>query len=103
MKFPEVLFALNPSDEALVDPASLLVCCTSLIGFGVVTVKRAPLLDTPATVTPKLPVVAPDGTGTTNLVSLQLVGVAGCPLYPTVLVTCVAPNIIHVMVTEVPS
>src|SRR5260370_20577973 len=103
MKFPEVLFALNPSDEALVDPASLLVCCTSLIGFGVVTVKSAPLLETPAPVTPELPVVAAVGTGTTILVSLQLVGVAGIPLNPTVLVPCVAPKFNPVMVTEVPA
>ena len=47
---------------------------------SVVTVKLAPLLVTPDTVTTTLPVVAPEGTGTTMLVPPQLVGVAVVPL-----------------------
>jgi hypothetical protein len=44
----------------------------TLVMFGV-TVKLTPLLATPPTVTITLPVVAPNGTGTTMLVGLQLV------------------------------
>jgi hypothetical protein len=50
-----------------------------------VTVKLAPLLADPATVTTTLPVVAPVGTGTAMLVALQLVGVVLVPLNVTVL------------------
>jgi len=45
-----------------------------------------PLVAKPETVTIRLPVVAPAGTGTMMLVSLQLVGVANVPLKVTVLV-----------------
>src|SRR6266704_1890798 len=68
-----------------------------------VTVKLAPLLATPPTVTTTLPVVAPLGTGTTMLGSLQLVGVATVPLKVTVLVPCVAPKLVPVIVTDVPN
>ena len=52
-----------------------------MLGADVVlTVKLTPLLATPPTVTTTLPVVAPDGTGATMLVALQLVGVAAVPL-----------------------
>jgi len=68
-----------------------------------VTVKLAPLLATPPTVTTTLPVVAPLGTGTTILGSLQLVGVAGVPLKVTVLVPCVAPKLVPEIVTDVPT
>jgi hypothetical protein len=51
--------------------------------FGVTT-NEAPLLDTLATVTTTLPVVAPLGTGTTMLVADQLVDVAAVPLNVTV-------------------
>jgi hypothetical protein len=67
-----------------------------------VTVKLTPLLATPPTVTTTLPVVAPDGTGTTMLVVLQLVGVAAIPLNFTALVPCVAPKFAPAIVTEVP-
>ena len=50
------------------------------------TAKGTPLLDRPPTVTTTFPVVAPEGTGTTMLVLLQLVGVAAVPLNVTVLV-----------------
>jgi hypothetical protein len=62
------------------------------VGFTLVidgvgsTVKLAPLLATPLTVTTTLPVVAPPGTVTVRLVALQLVTVAGVPLNFTVLV-----------------
>ena len=50
------------------------------------TVNVKQLLATPLTVTMTQPVVEPVGTGTTMLVALQLVGVAGVPLNVTVLV-----------------
>jgi len=50
-----------------------------------------------------LPVVAPAGTGTTMLVADQLVGVAAPPLNVTVLVPCVAPKVVPVIVTDVPT
>jgi len=57
-----------------------------LVIFGTVaTVKSAPLLARPPTVTTTLPVLAPAGTGTRMLVVLQLVGVAVVPLNVTVL------------------
>src|SRR5712664_580936 len=68
-----------------------------------VTVKFTPLLATPPTVTTTLPVVAPLGTGTTMLGSLQLVGVAGVPLNVTVLLPCVEPKLAPAMVTDVPN
>jgi hypothetical protein len=74
-----------------------------IVGAAVVTVKLTPLLATPPTVTTTLPVVAPLGTGTTMLVALQLVGVAAVPLNFTVLVPCVAPKLVPVIVTEVPT
>jgi hypothetical protein len=68
-----------------------------------VTVKLAPLLPSPPTVTMTLPVVAPLGTGATMLVAPQLVGIAAVPLNVTVLVPCVEPKFVPVMVTEVPT
>lgn len=73
-----------------------------LVMLGV-TVKAAPLLARPPTLTTTLPVVAPLGTGTTMLVALQLVGVANVPLNVTVLLPCVEPKFDPVMVTEVPT
>jgi hypothetical protein len=70
---------------------------------GGVTVKLIPLLASPATVTTTLPVVAPAGTGTPMLVADQLVGVAVVPLNVTVLVPCVAPKLVPVIVTGVPT
>lgn len=52
---------------------------------GVVTVKLMALLARLLTVTTTLPLVAPEGTGTTTVVALQLVGVAAVPLNVTVL------------------
>src|SRR6266481_2555375 len=73
-----------------------------MLGPGTVTVKFMPLLATPPTLTTTFPVVAPDGTSTTTLVALQLVGVAVIPLNFTVLVPCVAPKFAPVIVTDVP-
>jgi hypothetical protein len=67
------------------------------------TVNDIPLLAAPLTVTTMFPVVAPVGTGTAMLVSLQLVGVATTPLKVTVLLPCVAPNIEPSIVTVVPA
>jgi hypothetical protein len=55
-----------------------------MLGGGA-TVKVTPLLATPETVTTTGPVVAAEGTGTTMLVVLQLVGMAAVPLNVTVL------------------
>ena len=53
--------------------------------FGA-TVKVTALLADPPTLTTTDPVVAPEGTGATMLVALQLVGVAAVPLKVIVLV-----------------
>jgi len=67
------------------------------------TVKLLPLLETPETVTITFPVVAPDGTGATILVALQLVGVAVVPLNLSVLVPCDEPKFVPVIVTDAPT
>jgi hypothetical protein len=73
-------------------------------GGGGVTAKFTLLLGKLPTVTTTFPVVAPLGTGTTMLVSLQLVvGKAGVPLKLTVLFTCPGPKPVPVIVTEVPT
>ncbi len=70
---------------------------------GTRTVKLTPLLDTPATVTTTLPVVALVGTGTAMPVALQLVGIAVVPLNVTALDPWVAPKFEPVMTTAVPT
>ena len=50
-----------------------------------------------------MPVVAPAGTVTAMLVLLQVVGVAVVPLKVTVLLPCVAPKLVPVIVTGVPT
>ncbi len=50
-----------------------------------------------------MPVVAPLGTGKAIDVALQLVGVALVPLNVTVLVPWVAPKLVPVIVTDVPT
>ena len=78
-------------------------CGERLVMFGTgSTVKLAPLLATPPTVTITLPVVAPAGAGTTMLASFQLTGVAVTPLNVTVLPPCVAWNAYPPIVTDVP-
>ena len=74
-----------------------------IIGVGKTTVKLTPLLATPDTATTTFPAVAPLGTGAAMLVELQLVGVAAVPLNVTVLVPWVGPNVVPVIVTEVPT
>jgi len=74
----------------------------AMLGIGG-TANDTPALDTPFTVTTTAPVVAPDGTGVTMLVALQLVGVAEVPLNVTVLVPCVDPKFVPVIVTDVPT
>jgi len=63
-------------------------------------VKLVPLLASPPTVTTTGPVVAPDGTGATTLVSDQLVGVAAVPLNVTELLPWVAPKLEPLIVTN---
>lgn len=70
-------------------------------GVGRVTVKTMELLAWPPTVTTTFPVVAPAGTGTTMLLSPQLIGVAVAPLNITVLTPCVTPKLVPEIVTEV--
>jgi hypothetical protein len=60
-----------------------------------------PVVDAPFTTTATLPVVAPPGTGTAMLVSLQLDGVAGTPLKVTL--PCEDPKPVPLMVTDVPA
>lgn len=60
------------------------------------------LLGTPFTVTTTFPDVAPNGTGTTMLVALQLAGVPPIPLNVTVLALCVVPKLVPVIVTKLP-
>ena len=70
--------------------------------FGM-TEKGSPLLAPPPTVTRTLPLVAPLGTGTAMLVSLQTVGMPAVPLNVTVLVPCEAPKPPPKIVTGVPT
>ena len=72
-----------------------------MLGVGI-TVKGAPLLASPPTVTTTFPEIAPPGTGATMLVALQEVGTAAVPLKVTVLVLCVAPKFAPDIVTKVP-
>ena len=80
-----------------------LFVCTNEMLETVPTVKFAPLLGMPPTVTTTLPEEALKGTGATMLVALQLVGVATVPLKVTVLVPWEEPKFVPVMVTEVPT
>ena len=74
-----------------------------MLGPGEVTVNGTPLLATVPTVTTTLPVVAPLGTGTAMLVSLQLVGVPAIPLKVTAPEPCVAPKLDPAIVTVAPN
>ena len=67
------------------------------------TVKFEPLLVTPPTVTKTSPVVAPEGTGATMLVALQLIGTAATPLNVTVLVPLEVAKFAPAIVTNVPT
>jgi len=94
---PEIVTAAPTTPEL-----GLKLVMLGVGGGGVVTVKVAPLLAFPLTVTTTLPVSAPAGTGRTMLVPLQLVGVAFTPSNVTVLVPCVAPKFAPEIVTAVP-
>jgi hypothetical protein len=74
-----------------------------MVGALAFTVNVTPLLATPPTVTTRLPVVAPLGTGTTMFVALQLVGVPAVPLNVTVLVPWLAPKFAPAIVTTAPT
>ena len=63
-----------------------------MLGDGPVTVKLYGLLASPATVTTRLPVVAPFGTFVLIPDADQLFTVAGVPLKATVLLPWLAPN-----------
>ena len=104
MKLPAVvLLAKARATEVDVAPSIFRCCTRAMLADVVVTVKLTPLLGTPLSVTTTLPVVAPEGTGTTMLEAFQLVGVAGVPLKVTVLVPCDAPKFAPAIVTEVPT
>jgi hypothetical protein len=89
-----------PDTVALFDGA-VIVSTGGVV--SVKTVKLAPLLATPPTVTITLPVVAPAGTAAAILVALQLAGVAATPLNFTVLAPCVAPKFAPLIVTDTPT
>ena len=74
---------------------------TLLMPGAELTVKVTPLLARPLAVTTTLPVVAPEGTGTSILVDVQLRGVAAVPLNLTVLEPWVEPKFVPVIVTAV--
>ena len=107
---PLKVTVLEPCDVPKFDPAMVTEAPTGpeaglrleMLG-GTKTVKGAPLLARPLTVTTTLPVAAPLGTGTTMLVAFQLVGVAAVPLKMTVLEPCDAPKFDPAMVTEAPT
>lgn len=93
----------NPKFEPLMvtaEPAGPIFG-DKLVMVGASTVKRAPVLAVPFTVTTTFPVPAPNGTGTTMLVSLQLFGVASVPLKVTVLLPWEIPKLDPEMVTTV--
>ena len=89
--------------EAPIGPDAGLMLLIVGGGIDAARVNATPLLAIPATVTTTFPVVAADGTVATTLVALQLVAVAGVPLKATELVPCVAPKLVPLMVTEVPT
>src|SRR5437660_2791974 len=98
-----MLLAVKASEEEVVAPASLPVCCISVMPpADEVTVKFTPLLATPPTVTTTLPVVAPLGTDATMLVALQLVVLAVVPLKVTVPGAAKFMPVMHTAVPTVP-
>jgi hypothetical protein len=82
-------------------PGAVIVTAGAVV--SAVTVKVAPLLDAPPTVTITVPLIAPLGTGATMLVTFQLVGDAAVPLNLTVLVPCVAPKFAPLIVMAAPT
>jgi hypothetical protein len=88
-KLLPVMLTAVPTDPAVGD--------TPVIEGGTVTVKVTPLLASPFAVTTTLPVVAPLGTVTPMLVSLQPVADAIVPLNVTV--PWLDPKLLPVIVT----
>lgn len=102
IQFPAALGLTNASDPVVVEPKSLLVCCTrAMFPVVEVTAKFTPLLGTPPTLTTTLPGVAPAGTGAVMLVSAHVDTVADAPLNVTV--PAVVPKFDPEIVTEVPT
>jgi hypothetical protein len=113
VEFQLVVVAVVPLNLTVPeDPKFVPVIVTALptvpdVGFRLViegadpvTVKAAPLLATPPTVTTTFPVVASDGTDVTMLVELHFVVVAAVPLNVTVPDD---PKFVPVIVTCVPT
>jgi hypothetical protein len=92
-KVVPVIVTAPPTGAEVIDRAVI---------FGVM-VKLTPELATPLAVTTMFPVVAADGTVATMLESLQLFTEAAVPLNVTVPVPWVAPNVVPVIVTDVPT
>ena len=85
-------------------PTALEVGLRLAIEGAGITVKLTPLLATPPTVATTLPVVAPLGTLTVMLPSIQLLAVpALVPLNVTVLLPCVDPKPLPAMIIAVPT
>jgi hypothetical protein len=95
-KFVPAIVTEEPTEPAFGDKVVI-------VGPNSGTVKINPLLLTPLANTTTLPVVAPEGTGTTIFVLLALVRVAVVPLNVTVLAATVVPKFVPVMVTEAPT
>jgi hypothetical protein len=98
----EPCVAPNPDPEIVTVLPTAPEAGVRLVMAGT-TLYEKPLLDTPATVTTREPLVAAAGMVTTILVLLQLVDVAAAPLKVTVLAPWVAPKPDPVMVTEPPT
>jgi hypothetical protein len=101
---------LNPFVGPKFDPLIVTVVAAGPDeGFKLVitgaTLKFGELLAKPPTLTTTLagPAITPVGMGTTMLVAVQLLGVPLMPANETVLVPCVAPKLVPVMVTDVPT
>ena len=84
-------------------PARPEVGDTLLIDGVGSTVNVTPFDARPPTVTTILPVVAVEGTAAIIEVALQLETVAAVPLNVTVLEPCVAPKLVPVIVTDIPT
>ena len=85
------------------EPAARLIVGGTTLTEMTVTVKFAPLLASPPTVTTTLPVVAPIGTGAMMRVGLQNVVAVNIPPNETVLEPCVVPKPAPLIDTEVPT
>jgi hypothetical protein len=84
-------------------PAEPVVGDMLLMFGGSRTVNAVPLLSTPLANTTTLPLLAPDGTGTTMDVALQLVGDPSVPLKVTAPLPWVLPKLLPLIVTDSPT